>query len=421
MGSFFESFKILRGNQKVTVLCQVFWGIPFGICNFYLSLYMKSQGVTDRQLGYIISLGFVFGIISSLFGGVIVDSLGRKKAMIISDLITWPLSFLIYAVSNNYLMFVLGVFTNKFAGMVTSVAFNCILSEDANNHQRMATFNLINIINTVTGLFVPLGGIVVKRMGLVQSERMFLVFAVVIMASMMLVRNHFYVESEIGKKVLEESKNKRLREKLHFGIYSRTICLLKKNPEIFLTMCLFILFQIYTAIGSYSSLYFAPYLTDSLKMDKSLVSVLGAVFAGVTLMVSVFINPKLLQRFSNTRLMMVGFSLDFVAILLLICAPNRSMSMVILHIIFYAAGAAILMPHLSSLIANVTQEDERTGVYTLLNIISSVLSSLVGVISGYIFEYHQVLIYVLSLVILVFCLSLVAGFNRVIGLKKQIA
>ncbi len=418
MVNIFHSFKNLSGNQKVTIICQCFWGVPFGICNFYLSLYMKSQGVTDRQLGYLISFGFIFGIISSLFGGVIVDTLGRKRAMVISDIITWPLSFLIYALSSSYLMFLLGVFTNKLGGMVTSVAFNCIMSEDANKQQRMSAFNLINIINTTTGLLVPLGGIAVKNFGLVQSERSFLFIGAIIMTAMMLIRNKFYVESEIGKTVLAEARNKSLKSKLDFGLYGRTISVLKRKPEIFLTMCLFILFQIYVAIGSYASLYFVPYLTDSLKMDKSLISILGAVFASVTLLVSIFLNPILLHRFSNSKLMTAGFSLDIIAVLILIFAPDGNLPMVILHIVFYACGASILMPHLSSLIANVTQENERTGVYTLLNTMSSILASIVGVVSGYIFDFNQVLIYVLSLVILTACMTLVAVFRRVTGSKQ---
>lgn len=414
----FESFKSLKGNPKVTILCQPFWGIPFGICNFYLSLYMKSQGVTNQQLGYLISLGFVFSIIASMFGGVIVDSLGRKRTMYI-DLITWPFAYLVYALSSNYFMFVLAVFANKFAGMLASVAFNCIMVEDTDRNQRMAGYNIFNIINTTTGLLVPIGGIVVKNLGLVKSERTFLFVGAALMFAMMLVRNHLYVETEMGKKMLMESRHKSVWKRMDFKSYGRTFSVMKKKPEVLMAMCLYVFFQMYLNIGSYSSLYFAPYLTETLKLDKSIISVLGAVLSAVTLTVSIFLNPILLPRVKNTWLMATGFSLDFIGLLVLIFAPQRNFSVIVLHVILYAAGASILNPHLSTLIANVTQDEERTGVFAMLNTTSSIISALVGVISGYIFSFNSVLIFVLSLGIIAVCLFLV-GVNQRLAKRRNL-
>ena len=91
-----ESFKILKGNTRVSIIFEPLWGIPFVIFNFYLSLYMKKLGNTAKQFGYLISIGFVAGAVFSLFGGVLTDKFGRKKTTFIFDMISWPVCTLIY-------------------------------------------------------------------------------------------------------------------------------------------------------------------------------------------------------------------------------------------------------------------------------------------------------------------------------------
>ena len=102
-----DSFKTLKGNTRVSVICEPLWGIPWVLYTFYLSLYMKELGITDTQLGYLISIGFAANIIFSMVGGLITDNLGRRKTTLIFDMIAWPGSILIYLLSNNFRMFAL--------------------------------------------------------------------------------------------------------------------------------------------------------------------------------------------------------------------------------------------------------------------------------------------------------------------------
>ena len=84
----FNVFRILKGNTRVSVMCEPLWGIPFVLFNFYLSLYMKELGVTNQQLGYIIALGYISGTVISLSSGIVTDHLGRKRATLIFDFIS---------------------------------------------------------------------------------------------------------------------------------------------------------------------------------------------------------------------------------------------------------------------------------------------------------------------------------------------
>ena len=133
---------------------------------------MKSQGITDKQIGFLISLGFVSAIIFSMLAGPITDALGRKKTTLIFDLIGWPCAILIYAFSHNFWMFALATIVNG-AHRITAVSFNLMIIEDSSDQQRFAAFNLINIINISAGLLTPLAGIAVKLYGVAKAERFY--------------------------------------------------------------------------------------------------------------------------------------------------------------------------------------------------------------------------------------------------------
>jgi MFS family permease len=87
----------------------------------------------------------------SMFGGIITDTLGRKKTVFIFDLIAWPVSILVYMFSNSFWLFALAVLLNN-AVKISSVAWNMMIVEDADNVQQTSAYNIINAINISAGI-----------------------------------------------------------------------------------------------------------------------------------------------------------------------------------------------------------------------------------------------------------------------------
>ena len=48
---------ILQGNAKVCILCHPFWSVPFTLYYYYLSLYLKAEGLSDAQIGSLMVAG----------------------------------------------------------------------------------------------------------------------------------------------------------------------------------------------------------------------------------------------------------------------------------------------------------------------------------------------------------------------------
>lgn len=406
----FDSFKLLRGNTRASVIMEPMYGIPFALYNFYLSLYMKSMGINDVQIGYLIALNCIFSAIFSLFGGVITDRLGRKRTTLIFDFLSWPVSLLIYAFSHSFWMFALGIIINSFSKIV-GVSWNLMVIEDATNEERIAAFNILNIINLATGVITPLAGIAISFFGIVAAERSFILFAAACMVVMILIRNHLYVETKIGREILESQSGFELREIFRGGIYGRSLSAIFKSKEILLALAVYILFMTYIPVGTFSSLYYAPFFSEVLSINKSAVSVLGAVNSAVMLFIFVFVIP-VISRLLPEKNMLAGIVLQAIALLGFVLIPRNHLAGVIIFVVVFAVGFGIFRPFIDSLLAEVTDGRERAGIYSLLNMVISILSSLFGLISGYLYVVNPRLIYILSIGFLLICTVLLVFFTR---------
>lgn len=406
-----ESFKLLKGNTRTSIMFEPLWGIPFVVFNFYLSLYMKELGVTDQQIGYLISIGFIAGAVFSLFGGIITDRLGRKRTTFIFDMISWPGAMLLYIISNNFWLFALTTVVNS-VGRIVAVSWSMMVIEDADNEQRVAAFNLINIINISTGVIVPVGGILVNAFGVVRAERIFLAFAAVSMAIMMILRNHFYTETRVGQQILDENRKMPKKVDIKSILPIKAAGVFRNRPVAIMVVCVFILFNIYVPLSTVNSLYFAPYMTEVLMLGKSTISILGGVYSAVLFIIFVFINP-VISKLDKTVNMITGLSIQAVSLFLLIVIPSRSLVITALCIALFAVGFGIFRPFIDSLLAEVTESKERAGVYSIVNTVTFIATACMGLISGNIYVFNPRLMYSVSILLLVVCVFILVAYLKI--------
>jgi MFS family permease len=405
-----RSFKILKGNARTSVIFDPVWAIPYTLYNFYLSLYMKSMGITDRQIGFLIAIEFIAGSIISLFSGVIVDSLGREKSTLIFDLICWPGAMLVYLVANSFWMFAFASFLRSFM-RITLVSFNLMVVEDSDSEQRVAAFNILNIIIIISGIVTPLAGLLVKKIGIIHAERFLLAFAAVSTFVMMLIRNHYYTETKIGQQILNEQKKSKLsdviKDAVKNGPYGNVFAVLKEKPDIIMIVCVFILYNIYVPIGTYTSLYYVPYITEVLKIETSTVSILGGINSIMMLIINVFVVPKI-TRYNKLKNMIWGLGIQAISLCLFILIPVSSFSATVVSVMLFAIGFSIFKPFIDVVLAEFTEGAERSGIYSLSYTIISISSAVMGLISGYIYGLNPRLLYVLSILILSSCIVILA-------------
>ena len=103
-----------KGNPRTLILMEPLWGIPYNLITPFATLYMYSQGVTDVQIGLILSIAMVVQVLFSFFGGILTDKLGRKFTTMMGDFFGWSVACLIWSISNNFWLFLISMLFNCF-------------------------------------------------------------------------------------------------------------------------------------------------------------------------------------------------------------------------------------------------------------------------------------------------------------------
>src|ERR1041385_7820263 len=95
--SLINTLKRLRGNPRGCVYTEPLWGIPFNLYAPYVTIYMVALGLSDKQIGLIVSISWGFQIILALLSGVITDKIGRRRTSLLFDILAWSVPALISA------------------------------------------------------------------------------------------------------------------------------------------------------------------------------------------------------------------------------------------------------------------------------------------------------------------------------------
>ena len=405
-----STFRLLKGNVRTSVLCEPMYGIPFALYNFYLSLYMKSLGITDAQIGFLIAVNAFFSAGCAFVAGVITDHLGRKKTTLIFDMISLPFPLLLYASAHSFWPFAVGMILNS-CNKIVNISWNLMVVEDADSAQRISAFNLLYIINLATGVLTPLAGIAIALFGIIPAERGFLIFAACSMVTLDLVRNHFYVETRVGREILSSNPKFHMRELLKSSLYKRASAAIFKSRGTLMILSVYVLFNIYIPLGTFSSLYYAPFLNEALGIGKSAISILGAVNSLVMLAVFVFVIPAI-SRLNIIGNMLAGAVIQLISLVWFIALPRNNLTAAVFCVIFFAVGFSVFRPFIDTALADVTDGRERAGIYSLLNAAVCLVSALVGLFSGYMFQFNPRLIYMVSAVILLSCAVILILFYK---------
>ena len=77
------------GNPRTLVLIEPLWGVPYNLIAPFATLYMYTQGITDVQIGLILSVTMAVQVLFSFLGGILSDKLGRKFTTMMADG-RWP-------------------------------------------------------------------------------------------------------------------------------------------------------------------------------------------------------------------------------------------------------------------------------------------------------------------------------------------
>lgn len=182
-----------KGNPRTLVLIEPLWGIPYNLIAPFATLYMYTQGVTDVQIGLILSITMFVQVFFSFFGGILADKLGRKFTTMLGDFFGWAVACLVWSVSNNFWLFLAAALLNCFE-QINQTAWYCLLIEDAQPKDLIGIYTWVNIGGLVAIFFAPLSGLFVNDYSVVPVVRvLYFLFALTMLTKCFITFKFAYV------------------------------------------------------------------------------------------------------------------------------------------------------------------------------------------------------------------------------------
>ncbi|OOC63888.1 MFS transporter [Paenibacillus ihbetae] len=374
MGS--TSVRQLTGNARGCLVYEPLFLIPYSMFATYSSIFMYQLGVTETGIGWITSIGLFVQVLSSFLSGYLTDRMGRKRALLYFDVLSWSIATLLWAVSQNFWFFVIAAIVNGFQ-KVPHTAFYCLLVEDTAPKERTYVFTLLQLISVVGGLFAPIGGLLVHYFSLVPGVRIMFVLACILMTIQFIGRHYATRETEIGYRKMRETKSMSLREGM--VDYISVMKGMLKSPLLLIIFGVYILFNFQMTV---KTTYVSIFMVEYLHLGSGLISVFPAFSSIIMLMFMRWIMPRISESKVN-RTMVWGFIISVLANVVLVIAPEGDLVVLSVSTIIAAVGTMMTYPYLETAVANAIDDDNRAKIFALLQVLILIVITPSGVIGGW--------------------------------------
>lgn len=365
-----------RGNPRTLVLIEPLWGIPYNLIAPFATLYMYTQGVTDVQIGTILSITMVIQVFFSFFAGILADKLGRKFTTMMGDFFGWALACLVWSVSHNFWLFLLAAILNCFE-QINQTAWYCLLIEDAQPADLVGLYTWVSIGGLVAIFFAPLSGLLVNAYSVVPVVRVLYVLFSLTMLTKSLITLKFCKETKQGQIRRAETKGVSVFHML--GEYRHLIPKLLRDKGVLKAVAVSVILYITNMV---STNFFSLYVTQRLGLSENVLALFPILNAAVMLVFMVGIQ----HRLSSTRFrapLWVGLGLYCVAAVVLILSPADSLGFVLVYVFVAAVAAALVNPRKDALLQLNIDVQERARLNALIMASTILLSSPFGYLAGW--------------------------------------
>ncbi len=248
-------FPVVRGNARVISITEGIAAISFQWYRTYVSIYMVALGVTAVQLGWLESILIFTQFISTLMGGYFADRFGRKRMLVVFDILCWGVPMALYAVAQNPWYFLIGRFINGFVYIVVP-SFQCLFVEDVPAEHRVAVFRMVQFLTSGARLLAPVAGGLVAVMGIIPAGRVLAAIVMVSSVSIAVSRQFALQETSMGRERMVSTLNLRPRELIQQ--YKEAIRLMVGDRRVLIFMVVRNLLGFNTVIWTtYSTVYLA--------------------------------------------------------------------------------------------------------------------------------------------------------------------
>jgi MFS family permease len=390
--SLITSLKNLRGNPRGCVYCEPLWGIPFNLYIPFVSVYMVDLGVTESQIGLILSISWGFQMVLALLGGAITDKLGRRRTTLIFDILSWTIPALISAAAQSFWYFLAAGIINS-VYRVTMNSWTCLLVEDAEPAQLADIFTWIYIANLLVGFIAPLAGALISRFSLVPTMRGLYLFAAFMFTIKAILTYWMTDETGQGKVRLHETRHQSVFHIMRE--YKGVLHELLHTPRTLYTAGIMLVISIFHVI---SGSFWAIIVTEKLLIPAEYIAVFPFVRSAIMLTFFFVVAPRLNKMHFRVPLV-VGFLGLLAGQVVLITTPQLGYPSLILSVLLEACSFAAVSPLVDRMTVLTVNAKERARIQSLLHVGIILFTSPFGWIAGTLSEVNKDLPFVLNIIL----------------------
>ncbi len=400
-------FGAIPGNVRVLAYTEPLWAIPVSWTRVYASLYMVALGASVVEIGWISALSMLVQIFGALLGGHFTDKWGRKRTLMIFDLLCWWLPMLVWLAAQNVWYFAIASFINGWSFMGYP-AWNCLLVEDTPPEKRSHVFSVIQIIVLGAGLLAPVAGLFVARYQIIAGSRLIYGIAAGSIGLMLILRLWLVRETSIGRSVSSSLGSVSFKDAVL--AYRDSFTNAGRNWAL---VILFLLGTFNTLYMNIWTAYSAVYMVDrrGLGIAASLISLLPASQALVIILTTLLVIPHIrVERLKNwlllsTLLLSIGMGV-------FVITPPRSFLLLTLAMLLTGAGTAIFGPVRDTYFANQVADAERARLVSITSTLGLIFIMPVMPAAGKLYEVTPVIPFVIVLGLLLASVAIVFGLPR---------
>jgi MFS family permease len=410
--SLITTLKSLTGNPRGCVYTEPLWGIPFNLYAPYVSIYMVALGMSDTQIGLIVSISWGFQIILALLSGVITDKMGRRRTSLIFDILAWSVPALIWALAQNFWYFLVGGIINSL-WRITHNSWTCLLVEDADQDQLVDIYTWIYIANQLVGFVAPLAGAIIGVFSLVPTMRGLYAFAAVMFTLKAIVTYWMTQETEQGKVRMHETRHQSV-----FSVLSEYTSVLRDLLRTSQTLYSAGIALVLTITALISASFWAIILTEKLHIPAQNLAVFPFIKSAIILAFFFVVMPRI-NKLHYKLPLVLGF-LGFISSqLVLITAPDQGYSFLIISAFLEACSFAAVSPLVDQMIALTIDPKERARIQSILYVGIILLTSPFGWIAGTLSGLNKNLPFILNIAL--FTIGAVLAYLAGQASQKRIA
>jgi MFS family permease len=393
-----------KGNARTLIMMEPLWGIPYNLIAPFATLYMYTQGITDVQIGLILSIAMFVQVLFSFFGGILTDKLGRKYTTMMGDFFGWSVACLIWAISDNFWLFLIAVLFNSFE-QINQTAWFCLLIEDAEPKDLLGIYTWVNIGGLVAIFFAPVSGLLISSFTVIPVVRvLYLVFAINMLIKVIITYKHCN-ETRQGKIRKAETKNTSVLKL--FYEYKYLIPKVLKNKEIMKVLIVCVILHITNLV---STNFFSLYVTQRLGIADRYLAFFPILNAAVMLIFMVGIQHRL-ETVKFRIPMWSGLVLYAGCSILLILTPKERISLVILYVIVAAVANTLVMPRKDTLLQLNINPKERARINALIMSFTIAFASPFGYLAGWLSSFDRRLPFVFTFSIFIIAIFVIGSIR----------